>query len=54
MEKPSKRNLFDDDSEEDDYKPGALAKPDEEDEMYKPQADEMEEVKIDSTPVTQE
>jgi hypothetical protein len=54
MEKPSKRNLFDDDSDEaDDYKPG-VPQPDAEDEMYKPQADEMEEVKIDSTPVTQE
>ena len=56
MEKPSKRNLFDDDSDEaDDYKPGA-AKPEaeDEDEMYKPQADEMEDVKIDSAPVTQE
>ena len=54
MEKPSKRNLFDDDSDEaDDYKPGAV-QPDAEDEMYKPQADEMEDVQIDSTPVTQE
>ena len=54
MEKPTKRNLFDDDSEEDDYKPGAIPKPEEDDVMYKPQADEMEDVKIDSTPVTQE
>ena len=56
MEKPSKRNLFDDDSDEDDYKPGQSSNhPDAGDEMYKPQADAMEEVKIDTTtPATQE
>lgn len=40
MEKPSKRNLFDDDSDEGDYNPGATAAsahPEEDDEMYKPQ-----------------
>jgi hypothetical protein len=56
MEKPSKRNLFDDDSEDDDYKPGqSSSQPDAGDETSKPQADEMEEVKIDTTtPATQE
>ena len=50
MEKPSKRNLFDDDSDDDGdqmYKPTPAAE-------EKPQADQMEEVKIDQTPVTQE
>jgi len=48
MEKPSKRNLFDDDSDE-EYNPGAAKE-----EMYKPQANEMEQVKFEETPVTQE
>jgi hypothetical protein len=51
MEKPSRRNLFDDDSDEDDYKPGQAKNTTEE--TYKPQSDEMQNVKIDSTP-TQE
>ena len=47
MEKPSKRNLFDDDSsDEGDYKPGATTQPE--------AVNEMEDVKIDQTPVTQE
>lgn len=53
MEKPSKRNLFDDDSSDDGdtmYKPTTDTPAAEE----KPQASEMEDVKIDQTPVTQE
>ena len=54
MEKPSKRNLFDDD-DSDDNVPVAKAVPKEdEDEMYKPQPDQMEQVQIDNQPLTQE
>lgn len=53
MEKPSKRNLFDDSSDDNGdemYKPS----PDTPAAEEKPQASEMEDVKIDQTPVTQE
>ena len=58
MEKPSKRNLFDDDSDEDDYQPGATTTATQEEPKAAPQTDEMEQIPVggetNTAPATQD